>query len=547
MGSKFLKGAMILSISMFATRLLGILYVVPFQRLVGETGLALYQYAYIPYSLFINLSTLGIPVGIAKFVSKYNADGEYDTSRKIFMYGTIFMFFLGILGFWALYALAPWYATRVLGGEEALYNTHEDVVSAIRMVSFAILIVPPMSIFRGFFQGNQNMTPTAVSQFVEQLVRVVLIVVGSFVILRVFNGTSQVAVSFSVFAAFLSGISSFFILYVYWIKNRKKYDKLVLKSVKHKHRSVSALFFELMSYALPFAVLALITNLFQLVDTMTFNYYMIQGAGVDRVLSERLSGIYGTSLFKIVMIPVSFSVAFGHPLVPEITAKLREGNTREVRKVLMLAIRLTSFITLPAVIGMSLLSNPIYIMFFSSPVEGLNAMGGAIFATGAFIGLFMSINSILTSVLQGIDGEVKGIVFLVIALVIKYVGNVLLIPILEVNGAILATILAHGFCVVMNLFEIKKRTNLKIGLLIKQHLSIVIFTGFMAVAVWLTSLILNVFISYEASRFQSVIYVLISGLVGFGVYFGLALYFDLMKSLFGERLSYDNVSKLWRK
>ncbi len=91
MGNRFLRGAMILSISMFATKFLGILYVIPFQNMVGASGMALYNYAYVPYSLFISLSTLGIPVGIAKFVSKYNAEGEYDTARGMFRYGIYFI------------------------------------------------------------------------------------------------------------------------------------------------------------------------------------------------------------------------------------------------------------------------------------------------------------------------------------------------------------------------------------------------------------------------------------------------------------------------
>ena len=99
MGNRFLKGAMILSISMFATKFLGILYVIPFQQLVGTSGMALYNYAYTPYALFISLSTLGIPVGIAKFVSKYNAAGEYDTARKMFRYAIWFMIALGFIGF----------------------------------------------------------------------------------------------------------------------------------------------------------------------------------------------------------------------------------------------------------------------------------------------------------------------------------------------------------------------------------------------------------------------------------------------------------------
>ena len=221
MGNRFLKGAMILSISMFATKFLGILYVIPFQQLVGTSGMALYNYAYTPYALFISLSTLGIPVGIAKFVSKYNAAGEYDTARKMFRYAIWFMVGLGCLGFLTMYKLATWYAQVVLAGQKELANSIEDVTMAIQTISFALLIIPVMAIFRGFFQGNQNMIPTSVSQFVEQVVRIIFILAGSYYIINIKGGSTKEAVGFSVFSAFLAGITAFLILYYYWIKNVK--------------------------------------------------------------------------------------------------------------------------------------------------------------------------------------------------------------------------------------------------------------------------------------------------------------------------------------
>jgi len=543
MGNRFLKGAMILSISLFATKFLGILYVIPFQRLVGETGMALYQYAYTPYSLFINLSTLGIPVGIAKFISKYNAAGEYDTSRKIFRYGTLFMFVLGIVGFFTLYTIAPWYANQILAGKEALYNTHEDVTMAIRTISFALLVIPPMAIFRGFFQGNQNMVPTSVSQFVEQLTRVFFILVGSYIIVNLRGGTTQEAVAFSVFSAFLAGVTAYIVLCYFWFKNKNHYNQLLEHSVSHPKRQFGTLFSELISYAIPFAVLGMATNLFQIVDNVTFHEYMIQGAGVEPIRSEQLMGMYGGFLYKIIMIPVSFAIAFGQPLVPELTFHLTEGNQKEVRRTLMLAIQLTCFVTIPAVIGMSILAHPIYLLFFSSPIPELNELGGQIFQTGAFLGLFMALYSITTAILQGIGAQLYGILFLVIALVIKYVGNVVFIPYLEVDGAILATILAYGVCIMMSLIIVKKKIGFSFRHLFHRLLPIIIFTGAMAAVTWILKMVLSLFIDYQTSFVSTLIYIVVIGTTGVFVYLGLAWYFDLMKSLFGFRVSLKGLKK----
>ncbi|MCL1989586.1 MAG: polysaccharide biosynthesis protein [Defluviitaleaceae bacterium] len=531
---------MVLSLSMILARLLGLLYVIPFQQLVGPAGLALYAYAYAPYSLFLTLSTLGIPVGIAKFISKYNADGAYDTSRHIFRLGMFVMIVLGIVCFFIMWFGAPWMASRALATAEGTYNSHEDVVRVIRTVSLAVIVIPPMSILRGFFQGNQDMTPTAVSQIIEQLVRVILIVVGSFTVIRLFNGTTQMAVTISVFSAVVAGVISLYFLYQQWLKKRPGFNALLVKSVSHSKQSTYMLFKELLSYALPFAVLSLVATWFQLIDTVTFNNGMIQ-AGVEPELAESIFGIYATALSKVIMVPVSFAIAFGQPLVTEVTEKMRLADFTEVHRILTTAILLTSVVTLPAVVGMALLSTPIYVMLFNRGYTDINVIGGAMFGTGAFIGFFLAFNSIIAAIIQGIGRQYKALVFLVVASVIKWVGNLILIPHFEVNGAIWSTMIAYAFCIVMNYVEIQKTIGIQTRLILKRHLSICVFVAVMAVSVWLTSQGLNSVLDYTASRGQASLYVLITGLVGGIVYVSLVIYFDLGKLLFGDRLSYARI------
>ena len=544
MSNRFMKGAMILSLSMFVSRILGLLYVIPFQRLVGPTGLALYGYAYVPYNLLLTLSTLGIPIGVAKFISKYNAVKAYRTSRNVFRLGMVFMIFLGLVGFLIMWFGAPFFANVVMDGSD-MHNTLDDVVLAIRMVSFAVIVVPPMSILRGFFQGNQDMAPTAISQLIEQLVRVTLIVVGSFIVVRILGGSAQMAVKISVFAAFVAGVSALFVLYRYWLRKKGDFDALLPLSRPHPKRSLTALFKELLSYALPFAILSLIATWFQLIDTVTFNSAMLR-AGVDPTLTEEIFGIYIAALPKIIMIPVSFAIAFGQPLVPEITEKIQLGNSKAVHKTLGSAIMLTSFVTIPAVVGMALLSNPLYIMLFPHSEE-LNQIGGSMFGIGAFIGIFMAINAIIAAIMQGIDRQYKALIFLLVATVIKFIGNIILIPMFQVNGAIAATFLAYGICVLLNYLEIRKRTGIATRKILKQHISIFVFTALMAISVWLTMQVLSIFFDYTQSSLISAVYVLAATIVGVVVYAGLAIHFGLVRMLFGDKFSYSRIRARFRR
>jgi len=543
-----MKGAMILSLSMLLTRILGLLYVIPFQRLVGPSGLALYAYAYVPYSLLVSLSGLGIPGGIAKFISKYNADGEFETSRKIFRIGMLIMILLGFISFFIMWLGAPFIADWAMAGRVDLYNSREDAVMAIRMVSFAMIIIPPMSIFRGFFQGNQDMTPTAISQFIEQVVRIVLIIGGSFLVIRILNGTTQTAVKVSVFAAFVAAVASTWVLYTHWQHKKHRFDALLVSANSfHQQRSTKKLFKELLSYALPFAVLGLSATWFQTIDAMTFNAGMIR-AGFDPMLAEELFGIFMTALLKIIMIPVSFSIAFGQPLITEITEKFRVHDADGVRETLTNAVVLTSFITIPAVIGLSMLSNPIFVLLFDSGNAELNAMGGAMFSTGAFIAVVMGLSVITSAIMQGMDRQIKALIFLLGAMAIKLVGNLVLISIFGVHGAILSTILAYAFFLITNYLEIRKMTGIRTRLILKRHVAIFIFTSIMVGSVFLVTRILDLVLDYTTSSGAAALYIIIAGSVGFLVYAGFTIYFDLAKMLFGDRLSFDQLkARLTRK
>lgn len=166
--------------------------------MVGPEGVALYSYAYLPYSILITIATVGIPLAVSKFISKYNSLGDYYTGMRMFKTGMSLMAVTGIITFLALFFSAELIANLIISDDE-LHNTVEDVTMVIRMVSFALIITPSMSIMRGFFQGNQSMGPTAVSQVIEQIARIVFLLVAAFLIIYIFNGTTTTAVGYATF------------------------------------------------------------------------------------------------------------------------------------------------------------------------------------------------------------------------------------------------------------------------------------------------------------------------------------------------------------
>ena len=525
MSQNFIKGAMILSLSLFLTKILGIIYTIPFKALVGEQGQTLYGYAYTLYSLFISLSTLGIPVGMAKFVSKYQASGEYDTARKTFRYCVIAMIFLGFIGFLIMYFFAPIYVNYILTNAtsllndpaeiEALVQDGPDIIHMIQVCSIALTVIPVMSIFRGFFQGNRNMIPTSISQLLEQVVRVLIILVGSFWIIKLQGRSYQEAVSLSVFAAFLSGIASFTFLMYYWQKELPKYNELLKHSVPHPKRKLNVLFSEVIYCSVPFAFLGLATSLYQNIDTLNF-HQLLTKSGMAVGIQKSYYGMYITELAKLIMIPVSFALAFGQPLVPELTNYYQQKKHQAVGKTIQLALRLTLLITLPAVIGISLLSDSVYLLLYPS-TEELNILGGQLFQVGAWLGIFYALYSIVCSILQGLNLQKKGIIYLFISIGIKYLANQLLVPFFGINGFIYSTIIAYTTWICLSYLQIKKHSTFKLKNLFISCLPLLLSCLIMSISViFIKNQISSLSLS---SRLYALTELAVCGVLGAIIYF----------------------------
>src|SRR5690625_4485274 len=144
----------------------------------------------------------------------------------------------------------------------------------IRMVSFALLIIPGASIIRGYFQGNQSMGPTAVSQVVEQVVRIVFVLASAFIVVKIYNGAIATAVGFATFAAFIVSLASLAVILTYCIKRKDYTLSKVEAQIVTDEIPIQDLILELFSYAGPFILASIAIPLYQNVDTFTFNQAM---------------------------------------------------------------------------------------------------------------------------------------------------------------------------------------------------------------------------------------------------------------------------------
>lgn len=528
--SSILRGTMVLTAATFLSKILGMIYVIPFENLVGEQGSALFLYAYNPYNILLSISTVGVPLAVSKFVSKYNSLGDFETGRRMFKAGIYLMAATGFLAFIILFFSAEFLATRSIA-EDSTGNSVNDVKMVIQMVSFALILVPGMSIVRGFFQGYESMGPTALSQVVEQIVRIVFLLVSVYIILHVLGGSIPLAVGFATFAAFIGAIASCVVLYIYWRKRKIHLNRQLSQQKVFSEIPIQDLFKELFRYAGPFVLVGIATPLYQLVDQFTFNRTMAT-IGLEDISEIAYASINFLG-HKLVIIPVTIAIGLSLAMLPAITKSFTEKKQKQMFGQMNQSFQIVILFVLPAVVGLSVLSHEAYGALYG--IETIN-ISGPLLAWYAPVALFFAMFTVSSSVLQGINQQRFAVISLSVGLLLKIFLNVPLIQTFGAKGAIFGTFIAVVSAVALNLWRIKVSVAFPFKQLIKRSALIGIFTVFMAIAVFLTKLFLGLFITYQDGRFEAVIVLLVGVFIGASVYLWLGYQSTLLERVLGNRV-----------
>lgn len=526
MSSKLLRGTFILTLGTMVSKILGLFYVIPFYEIVGYRGTILYNYSYVPYTIFISIATAGIPLAVAKFISKYNALEEYTVGRKLFKSGLVVMLSTGVASFLIMYFTAPILADMVIQDKDQVTSV-TDVITVIRAVSFALIVVPFMSLIRGYFQGHESMGPSAVSQVVEQIVRIIFVLAGAFVVLHILEGSIASAVSVATFAAFIGAFGSLLVLFWYWHKRKPYLDKLLLEDKGTIDISLKQMYKEILIYAAPFVFVGIANPLFQLIDQLTFNKAMV-AIGLAKQTDYALS-VLNFESHKLVIIPVSLATAFSLTLVPSVTKAFVEKDRKGLIHQLNQTFQVMLFLTLPAVVGLSMLSEPVFTVFYEH-----KELGTEVLRAYAPVAILFALYSVTAAVLQGINEQRFTVLGLLVGLLIKLSLNIPLIKVFETNGAVIATALGYSAAILINLVIIKTYAKYRFRFVFRRSLLIILFTFIMYIGTLVTYKVMILFLSPD-SKVESLIIIGICAIVGAGIYFYLSYRSRLVYLLFGSR------------
>ncbi|MCG5105233.1 putative polysaccharide biosynthesis protein [Oceanobacillus alkalisoli] len=537
--SNLVRGSLLLTVATFLSKFLGLIYLIPFNMLVGPEGATLYNIAYVPYNIMLSISTIGIPLAMSKTISKYNALGDYATGRRTFKSGTVLMFITGFISFLILYFGAELLANWIITSEGSQGASVNDVVLVIRAVSFALIIIPAMSIMRGFFQGHESMGPSAISTVTEQIVRIIFVLVSVFIVMVILKGTVAIAVGFATFGAFVGAVGSWFILLWYWKKRKPHLDKLLTGQVVDSELTTKDIFKEMFSYAGPFIIVGLATSLYQLVDLFTFDRALVAAGNEEMYWTL---GAINTLAHKIVIIPGTIATGLSLAILPALTRTFAQRNIKELHTQINQSLQIVLVLVIPAVIGIACLADVFYASLYG--MEEI-ATTGPLLAWYAPVGLFFALFTVTASILQGINQQNFTVLSLMAGLLVKILLNIQLIQWFGAKGLIFGTGLAVIIAVCINLFRIKRSVEFPFRQVLKRTMLILIFGTIMALFIFAVKAVFGIFISYETSRTGSIIVLLAGVAVGGGVYLWLAYASTLLHHVFGDEIPI--VDKLLRK
>ncbi|MEC2071810.1 putative polysaccharide biosynthesis protein [Alkalihalophilus marmarensis] len=529
---KLMRGTMVLTAATLISKILGFVYIVPFSALVGQVGLALYGYGYAQYVVILSLATLGVPLAVSKFVSKYHSLGDYETGHRLFKSGLLFMSITGFLAFLTLFLLAPVLAPSILPVEKPGGNTQADVIFTIRMVSVALIIVPVMAIIRGYFQGFQSMGPTSVSQVVEQIVRISFILAMAFIIVGVGDGSIGIAVGFATFGAFVGGLGGLAVLLYYWFKRRKHILKQVEESTTRHQLTLPQMYKELIAYALPLSFVGLAIPLFQYVDLFTVNN-ALSGTSYEAV-SESFFGALNQSVHKIVLIPMALATALSITLVPTITKSFTSGDHDALQRQITQTYQIILFISVPAAVGMAALAYPVFASLYG--LEDL-AIGGMVLQYYGPMTLLFSLFAVTAAILQGMNRQKQAVLSLVAALLVKLALNYLMLLLMGPAGAIVSTYAGYLVGIMINVWAIGRYAQFDYSSIFKRFLLVLMFSGVMAGAVILAINGLQSFMPLD-TRLNSFILMFIGVGIGALVYGYLVYRSGLAEKVLGHRFRF---------
>ena len=528
--NSFIEGTIVATLGILLVKIIGLIYVIPFNAIIGESGGALYGYGYNIYQLFLGISSAGFPFAISKITSEYNALGYNKAIKDTYKISLKIISLISLVAFIILFTFAPSIGKLIIGNSTG-GNTYEDIAFVIRCVSFAILVIPFLSVTKGFLQGYKYITPYSVSQVIEQVVRVLIILIGSFLCIKVFKLPLKYAVGVAVSAAFFGGL----VAYIY-LKIKIKKANLIPKEVKKDKVNITSneIIKKIFMYSIPFILISLVNNLYINIDMILLSRTLSDILHETSKITESIVGVYTTWGLKLNNVILAVSTGLVTSLIPNIVSSFTKNDMDDVNDKFNKALECVLLVIVPVTIFFSLLSKPLWTLFY-----GQSYYGPIVYKAFVYTALFGGVYTIIINTLQGINKYKLVIYTVLLGLLINGILDIPLMILasnLNMNasyGAVAADLIGYSASIFISMHILNKKYKFKytetFKALPKYILSWIIFI--------ITILVLKLIIPTTIeSRVLQIPILFIFALISFGIYIIINYKNGNLKKVFGNKL-----------
>ncbi len=508
MNKKILSGSFWLSFGSIVSRILGVVYLIPWLIMLGSyhnqlNAQALFNSSYTPYALFLSIGTAGLPSVIAREVSQLNSQNRYKDSLYITKLGLIIMFVMGLACGVLLYVTAP-----IIAKNSPVDSVASATIS-IRVLVPAVVILPSMSMVRGWFQGNNDMKPYGISQLWEQFARILFILLSTFLVIEVFHHDYVTAVYFSVFGACVGAIASYLYLFAYMRKQWGHYKGLIDKSTPRALNNVSRSLLNLWYASIPFVLLGSFITVTQLVDQLLFKQILISFNHMSTTYVSYLYTIFSANPSKITTVIISLATAVSETSLPLLAGLRYKSN-------------------LPVVALGAFASSPVYSVLFSHDSLGAYYLVENI-VQSLLAGLVM--NSL--TLLLALNMNKLAVIYMMWGILAKIILQVPMTFLMSADGAILSTDISFLIVILLSYHKLNKTYGVKLRSLLPIIVSNEIYIVLLFVYQFLFGYRFN-----NLGRMGSFIYLAIFGLAFLGIYILIANWMGTSETIFGKKIGY---------
>lgn len=435
----FLQGTALLTMATAIVKVIGALYKIPLNAIIGEQGFGYFNTAYDIYNVLLMISTAGLPVAMSRMISQASSLGHYNEVRRI--YRTARGIFLGL-------GIAGSLLMTVFCRELAQFQNQPDAWAAIGCLGPSVLLLCIMSTYRGFFQGQSNMLPTSVSQVLEAVAKLIVGMVAALAMLKM-TGSIPLAAGGAILGVTVSCLVSAIYLFGCF---RKSYA--ALPQTNEAPRSYGDTARGLLMIAVPITFGSAVLQLLTMLETKIYMGQLLN-LGYTQAAADTMRGIYGMCL-TIFNMPCAFITPITISIIPAITSQLTLCNDAEAKATEESAVRITGLISMPCAFGLALLAEPVTAL--------LGGYSGANLALStklmAILGVSIAFNAtvvVTTAIMQAHGHAGRPVINMLLGGVLNLIAVFILTgnPYINIVGTPIGILLCYVSIAALNIYSIR--------------------------------------------------------------------------------------------